>query len=123
MDKLDRAIQRSEEMFFDECDPGNGELSPATTALSLIPVTCLVPVVVLFTKFDALLPVALRKLAPVDRQLPLQERLSKAEPLIEGIFNKANVWSRLAQLKHAPKSFVRLGGLYYVFPMQILNST
>lgn len=77
----------------------------------------------LFTKFDALLPVALRKLAPVDRQLPLQERLSKAEPLIEGIFNKANVWSRLAQLKHAPKSFVRLGGLYYVFPMQILNST
>ncbi|KAF8557126.1 hypothetical protein OG21DRAFT_1373904, partial [Imleria badia] len=36
MDKLDRAIQRSEEMFFDECDPGN------------------VPIMVLFTKFDAL---------------------------------------------------------------------
>ena len=25
MDKLDRAIQRSEEMFFEECNPGNGE--------------------------------------------------------------------------------------------------
>ncbi|KAF8554369.1 hypothetical protein OG21DRAFT_1509030 [Imleria badia] len=48
MDKLDRAIQHSEEMFFDECDPGN------------------VPVVVLFTKFDALRAVALGKLAPAD---------------------------------------------------------
>ena len=26
MDKLDRAIQRSEEKFFEECDPGNSEL-------------------------------------------------------------------------------------------------
>ena len=25
MDKLDRAIQRSEEKFFEECDPGNCE--------------------------------------------------------------------------------------------------
>jgi len=41
MDKLDRAIQRSEEMFFDECDTRN------------------VPVIVLFTKFDALLAVAM----------------------------------------------------------------
>ncbi|KAI9456417.1 hypothetical protein HD554DRAFT_2030480 [Boletus coccyginus] len=61
MDNLERAIQRSEERFFEECDPGN------------------VPVVVLFTKFDALLPVALGKLAPADRRLPPQERLSKAE--------------------------------------------
>ncbi|KAF8547188.1 hypothetical protein OG21DRAFT_1490434 [Imleria badia] len=27
MDKLNRAIQRSEEMFFEECDPGIGKLS------------------------------------------------------------------------------------------------
>ena len=26
MDKLDRAVQRSEEKFFQECDPGNSEL-------------------------------------------------------------------------------------------------
>ena len=26
MDKLDRAVQRAEEKFFDECDPGNSEL-------------------------------------------------------------------------------------------------
>ena len=30
MDKLDRAIQRAEEKFFDECDPGNGERSVIT---------------------------------------------------------------------------------------------
>ena len=26
MDKLERAVQRAEEKFFGECDPGNGEL-------------------------------------------------------------------------------------------------
>jgi len=77
-------------------------------------VICSVPVVVLFTKFDALLPVALGKLAPADRRRPLQERLLMAEPLIEGIFNKADVWGRLAQLMHPPKSCVRIGGLYGV---------
>ncbi|KAI9462108.1 hypothetical protein HD554DRAFT_1475667 [Boletus coccyginus] len=94
MDKLDRAIQRSEEKFFEECDPGN------------------VPVVVLFTKFDALLPVALGKLAPADRRLPAQERLSKAEALIEGIFNEADVWGRLGQLTYSPKSCVRIRGAH-----------
>ena len=86
-----------------------------------MPVICLVPVVVLFTKFDALLPVALGKLAPADRRLPLQERLSKAEPLIEGIFDRADVWGRLAQLKYAPKSLVKIGGVYYPFFHTDLN--
>ena len=27
MDKLNRAIQRAEEMFFGECDPGNSEFA------------------------------------------------------------------------------------------------
>ncbi|KAF8555147.1 hypothetical protein OG21DRAFT_1411408 [Imleria badia] len=94
MDKLDRAIQRSEEKFFDECDTGN------------------VPVVVLFTKFDALRAVALGKLAPADRRLPLQDRLSKAEALIEEVFNRADAQGRLSQMKHAPKSCVRIGGMH-----------
>ena len=34
MDKLDRAIQHSEEKFFEECDPGNGELSIVAVFLS-----------------------------------------------------------------------------------------
>ena len=69
-----------------------------------------VPVVVLFTKFDALLPVALGK---VNRQLPLQERVLKVKPLIEGIFNAADVWGRLSCLTYPPKSCVRIEGLYY----------
>ena len=78
-----------------------------------------VPVVVLFTKFDALLPVAMGKLPPADRRLPLKDRLSKAEPLIEEIFNKADAWGRLSQRKYAPKSCVKIGGLYNVFPYML----
>ena len=76
----------------------------------------LVPVVVLFTKFDALLPVAMGKLPLADRRLPLQDRLSKAELLIEEIFNRADAWGRLSQMKHVPKSCVKIGGLYNIFP-------
>jgi len=94
MDKLDRAIQRSEEMFFAECNPGN------------------IPIVVLFTKFDALVPVALGKLAPADRQLPIQERLLKAKLLIDGIFDRADVWGRLSKMTYPPKSCVRIEGLH-----------
>jgi hypothetical protein len=94
MDNLERAIQRSEEMFFGECDPGN------------------IPIVVLFTKFDALGPVALGKLAPADRQLPGQERLLKAKALIEGIFNRADVWGRLSKMMYPPTSHVRIGGMH-----------
>ncbi|KAI9459530.1 hypothetical protein HD554DRAFT_2029220 [Boletus coccyginus] len=94
MDEHGRTIQRAEEMFFGECDPGN------------------VPVVVLFTKFDALLPVAIGKLTPADRRLPLQERLSRAKELIEGIFNTTDVWDRLARMTHPPKSCVRIEGAH-----------
>ena len=74
-----------------------------------------VPIVVLFTKFDALVPVALGKLAPADRQLPIQERVLKAKLLIEGVFNSADVWGRLSKMMYPPKSCVRIEGMYYVF--------
>jgi len=93
MDKLDRAIQFSEEWFFKECDPGN------------------IPVVVLFTKFDALLTVAMGHLTGGDRKLPRDEKVAKAQLLIEGIFDEADVWGRLSRMKHAPKSCVRIEGM------------
>jgi hypothetical protein len=74
-----------------------------------------VPVVVLFTKFDALAPVALGKLAPADRRLPIQERLSMARPFMEEIFNRADIWGRLSKMTYPPKSSVRTEGLHYVF--------
>ena len=73
-----------------------------------------VPIVVLFTKFDALVPVALGKLAPADRRLPIQERVLKAKPLIEGIFDRADVWGRLSKMTYPPKSCVRIEGLHCV---------
>ena len=72
-----------------------------------------VPIVMLFTKFDALVPVALGKLAPVDRKLPIQERLVKAKSLIDGIFDRADVWGRLSKMIHPPKCYVCIEGLYY----------
>jgi len=94
MDKLDRAIQRSEEMFFEECNPGN------------------IPVVVLFTKFDALLTVAMGNLATGDQKLPKEKKIPKAQLLIEEIFDKADVWGRLSQMQYVPKSFVRIEGMH-----------
>jgi len=71
-----------------------------------------VPVIVLFTKFDALLPVAMGQLTGNDQRLPIDERKAKAYELIDGIFNNANVWGRLCQLKHAPKHSVQIGGMH-----------
>ena len=70
---------------------------------------------VLFIKFDALVPIALGKLAPIDRRLPIQERVSKAKSLIEEIFVRADVWGRLSKMTYPPKSCVRIEGLYCVF--------
>jgi hypothetical protein len=109
MDKLDRAIQRSEAKFFDECDPGNSEFV-FIVVLELM--VWSVPVVVLFTKFDALVPVALGKLEPTDRRLPIQERLLKAKALTEGIFNNADIWGRLSRMRYPPKSFIRTEGMH-----------
>ncbi|KAF8436219.1 hypothetical protein L210DRAFT_3407587 [Boletus edulis BED1] len=94
MDKIERAIQRSEEMFFEECDPNN------------------VPVVVLFTKSDALQVKAMVKLAPADRRLALQEGLSKIQPLMEEIFNSADVWGRLSKMTYPLISSVRLESIH-----------
>jgi len=94
MDKLGRAIQRQEEVFFSEFDTGN------------------IPVIVLFTKFDALLVVAMSKLTGEDRRLPLEERKAKAHSLIDGIFENANIMGRLCGLNHAPKYSVQLGGMH-----------
>jgi hypothetical protein len=113
MDKLDRAIQRSEERFFDECDTRNGEFILSFFFFELT--TCPVPVIVLYTKFDALLARGMVGLSRNDQRLPREERVAKAYKLIDGIFEDANVWGRLSQLKYAPNCGIRIGGniLFY----------
>jgi hypothetical protein len=75
---------------------------------------CPVPVIVLFTKFDALLTVAMGKMTGGDRRLPLQEKMAKAHELVEGIFDNADVWGRLSRLTHPPKCSIRMEGMYHV---------
>ena len=108
MDKLERAIQRAEEMFFGECDPMDSEHIFAVVFLCSW--SGPVPAIVLFTKFDALTTVAVGKLPSADRQLPLRRRLSMAKPLVEDIFNHPDVCGRLSRMRYAPKAFVRVGG-------------
>jgi hypothetical protein len=45
------------------------------------------------------------------RKLPIDEKITKAHELIDGIFNNADVWGRLSKLKYAPKYSVRIGGI------------
>jgi hypothetical protein len=70
-------------------------------------------VVVLFTKFDALLPVALSTLSGNARTLPIHEKIAKAHELTDGILNNANVWGCLSELKYAPKYSVQIGGIIF----------
>jgi len=67
---------------------------------------------VLFTKFDALLAVAMSNLPSGDRQLAREEKVAKAQILIDGIFEKANIWGHLSQLKYAPKYNIRMAGMH-----------
>jgi hypothetical protein len=113
MDKLDRAIQRSEEMFFNECNTRNGGLIFYKKKFKLTAWS--VPVIVLFTKFDALLAVAMSALSGDARKLPIQERVAKAHGLMDGVFDNANVWGRLSKLNYAPKYSVRIGGMILFF--------
>jgi hypothetical protein len=70
-----------------------------------------VPVIALFTKFDALLAVAMSGLSLADRKLPREERVAKANGLVDRIFDNANIWGRLSQLKYAPKCRVWIAGI------------
>jgi hypothetical protein len=69
--------------------------------------------VVVFTKFDALLAVAMSAPRSGDTQkLPIDEKIAKAHQLTDGIFNNANVWgSCLSELKYAPDYSVWIGGI------------
>ena len=102
MDELEQAIQWAEEMFFAECDPGNSELVfirvPSSSQYGQFPLWCCSP-----NSMHCYVPVALGKLG---RQVPRQERLSKAKALTEGIFDRANVWGRLSIITYPPKSCV-----------------
>ena len=71
----------------------------------------IVPVVVLFTKWDALVSQAFR---PEDMSLPLKDQLTRQRKDAEERFTKRNVWGDLCKMKYPPKAYVKLEGLYIV---------
>ena len=109
MDDPSRTFQRAEEKFFSECNTGHGEL---VTSMSLglgLNVDASVPVIAVFTKFDALRPVAFGE---IKQQLSLsrEEQISKIPQHAEEIFTRTRVWDRLCDAKNLarPKDCVRL---------------
>ncbi|KAG2748413.1 hypothetical protein P692DRAFT_20833669 [Suillus brevipes Sb2] len=92
MDNPSRTFQRSEEKFFIECDTGN------------------VPVVVVFTKFEALRPVAFGEIKKELKGSSAEERSRRIAQRVEELFTNTGVLDRLSDPNNRArfKSYVRL---------------
>ncbi|KAG2339017.1 hypothetical protein BDR05DRAFT_968446 [Suillus weaverae] len=92
MDNPSRTFQRSEEKFFSECDTGH------------------VPVVAVFTKFEALRPFAYGEIKKQLKGLSGEERSKRIAQRVEEMFTNTGVWDRLCDPENRarPKSHVRL---------------
>ncbi|KAG1790648.1 uncharacterized protein HD556DRAFT_1488300 [Suillus plorans] len=92
MDDPCRTFQRSEEKFFLECDTGR------------------VPVVAIFTKFEALRPFAYGEIKKELKGVSSEERSKRIAERVEELFTKTGVCDRLCNPENRarPKSYVRL---------------
>ncbi|KAG2738763.1 hypothetical protein P692DRAFT_20841744 [Suillus brevipes Sb2] len=92
MDNPSRTFQRSEEKFFIECDTRH------------------VPVVAVFTKFEALRPVAFAEIKSQLKGLSTEERSRRIAQRVEEVFMVTGVLDRLSDPKNRTraKSHVRL---------------
>ncbi|KAG1793215.1 hypothetical protein EV424DRAFT_740803 [Suillus variegatus] len=92
MDEHCRTFQRSEEKFFRECDTGH------------------VPVVVVFTKFEALRPVAFGEIKKQLKGVSGEERSKRITERVEELFTKTRVLDELRNPENRarPKAYVRL---------------
>ncbi|OAX34850.1 hypothetical protein K503DRAFT_774089 [Rhizopogon vinicolor AM-OR11-026] len=88
MDEYHRAITKAEEMFFAECDTSG------------------VPVIAVFTKFDALWDDAFGKLT--EEGLTLIESKRMAPEKAKEIFINMKIWDRLRETQYPPKNWVYL---------------
>ncbi|KAG1737820.1 GTP-binding protein, partial [Suillus paluster] len=92
MDEHCRTFQRSEEKFFSECNTGN------------------VPIIAVFTKFEALCPVAFGELEEELVGLSSEECLKRIAQHVEELFKNTQVLDRLCDTNNLahPKGYVRL---------------
>ncbi|KAG1758368.1 hypothetical protein EDD22DRAFT_850073 [Suillus occidentalis] len=98
MDNPSRTFQRSEEKFFIECDTGH------------------VPVVVVFTKFEALRPVAFGEIKKELKGLSAEERSMRIAQRVEELFTNTGILDRVSDPNNRAraKSHVRLDKLTLV---------
>ncbi|KAG2753820.1 hypothetical protein P692DRAFT_20828818 [Suillus brevipes Sb2] len=92
MDNSSQTFQRSEEKFFIECDTGH------------------VPVIAIFTKFEALRPVAFGEIKKELKGLSAEERSRRIAQRVEELFTNTGVLDRLSDPNNRarPKSHLRL---------------
>ena len=67
-----------------------------------------VPVVVVFTKCDALSAMAMGRLTPEEKQLPREELLAKIREYVKEMLTNCTAWERLKTRKYPPKACVYL---------------
>ncbi|KAJ8593996.1 GTP-binding protein [Rhizopogon salebrosus TDB-379] len=91
MDEFHRAITKAEERFFSECDTNN------------------VPVIGVFTKFDALWDDAYGQLKRSG--LTRRECSNRAPERAREIFADAKIWDRLRETQYPPKDCVCVAGM------------
>ncbi|KAG9312263.1 hypothetical protein JVU11DRAFT_7566 [Chiua virens] len=98
MDQYHRAVLTAEEKFFGDCDTGN------------------VPVVLVFTKCDALLVQGIAALTPEETQLPQEEKVVKGQHNANMLLKENTTWERVQRMKYPPKICVELKGVCgYIF--------
>ncbi|KAG9309989.1 hypothetical protein JVU11DRAFT_10023 [Chiua virens] len=92
MDQYHRTVLAAEEKFFNECNIGN------------------VPVLLLFTKCDALLVQAIASLTE-EEELPHAKMVAKGEQYAESMLKNNPAWELLQSMKYPPKGYVQLKDL------------
>ncbi|KAG9312239.1 hypothetical protein JVU11DRAFT_7538 [Chiua virens] len=94
MDQYHRAVLAAEEKFFGDCDTGN------------------VPVVLVFTKCDALLVQGIAALTAEETELPQEERVAKGQHNANMLLKENPTWERVQRMKYPPKICVELRDLH-----------
>ena len=67
-----------------------------------------VPVVVVFTKCDALLALALGKLKPEEKKLPREQQILRIRECVKEMAERNPAWGMLTIKRYPPKNYVHL---------------
>ncbi|KAG9312506.1 hypothetical protein JVU11DRAFT_6897 [Chiua virens] len=94
MDQYHRAVLAAEEMFFNECNTGS------------------VPVVLVFTKCDALLLQGMAALTPEEQKLPQGRRIVIGQQNAERMLKENPTWERVQKMMYPPNAYVELRELH-----------